>query len=92
MGRWLSEKKTRMTPTLQAVDGNTGLNFLGYHVRQYPVGTYHTGKNPHGIPLGYKTLIKPAKEAAKRHMHAIGKTLRKYANVSPETSRTGQEG
>jgi RNA-directed DNA polymerase len=84
MGLWLSEKKTRLTHTLQAGDGNTGLNFLGYHVRQYPVGKCHTGKNPHGIPLGYKTLIKPSKEAAKRHMDEIGKTIRKYANVSQE--------
>lgn len=84
MGLWLNEKKTRLTHTLQEVDGNKGFNFLGYHVRQYPVGKHHTGKNPHGIPLGYKTLIKPSEEAVKRHMDEIGRTIRKYANVSQE--------
>jgi len=81
MGLWLNEKKTRMTQTLQEVDGNKGFNFLGYNVRQYPVGKYHTGRNTHGIPLGYKTLIKPSEAAMKRHMDEIGRTIRMATEI-----------
>jgi RNA-directed DNA polymerase len=83
MGLWLNDKKTRMTHTLTSCEGNVGFDFLGFTIRQYPVGKYRTG-TCRGKPLGFKTIIKPAKEAVKRHMKAIGDAIRKYGSVPQE--------
>ncbi|MEB3829101.1 group II intron maturase-specific domain-containing protein, partial [Phormidium sp. CCY1219] len=37
------------------------------NIRQYQVGKYKTGKDTHGNPLGFKTIIKPSKKAIKTH-------------------------
>lgn len=81
LGLQLSQNKTRTTHTLEACEGNVGFDFLGFHVRQYRVGKTHTGKDTHGRPLGYKTLIRPSKEAVKRHTQEIGQRLRKLRHA-----------
>jgi len=82
MGLHLSPKKTRITHTLTPFQGQVGFDFLGFTVRQFPVGKTHTGKSRHGKSLGFKTIIKPSKEASKRHMAAIGERLRKLRTAS----------
>jgi RNA-directed DNA polymerase len=67
MGLELKPSKTRISHTLLPYQGNVGFDFLGFTVRQFPVGKTHTGKNPHGKALGFKTIISPSKEAIKRH-------------------------
>jgi len=67
-GLWLNPKKTRVTHTLTPHEGSVGFDFLGFTVRQFPVGKTHTGKGTTGKPLGFKTLIKPSEKAIKRHM------------------------
>jgi RNA-directed DNA polymerase len=84
MGLRLSPSKTRITHTLDPYDGNVGFQFLGFHVQQYHVGKTHTGSNTHGRPLGYKTLIRPSKEAIKRHTQAIGHHLRQLRTAPQE--------
>jgi RNA-directed DNA polymerase len=68
MGLELKPSKTKITHTLTAHEGNVGFDFLGFSIRQYPVGKTHTGTNSHGASLGFKTIIKPSKEAVKRHI------------------------
>jgi RNA-directed DNA polymerase len=68
MGLALSPTKTRVTHTLTPYQGSVGFDFLGFTIRQFPVGKTHTGKGPHGKPLGFKTIIKPSKEGIKRHL------------------------
>ncbi len=68
MGLELKPSKTRITHTLAPYEGTVGFEFLGFSIRQYPVGKNHTGTNSQGVPLGFKTIIKPSKEAAKRHI------------------------
>jgi RNA-directed DNA polymerase len=68
MGLELKPSKTRITHTLVPYEGTVGFEFLGFSIRQYPVGKNHTGTNSQGVPLGFKTIIKPSKEAAKRHI------------------------
>src|SRR5947209_8110786 len=68
MGLNLSPKKTRVTHTLTPTEGKVGFDFLGFTIRQFQVGKTHAGKDTHGKPLGFKTIIKPSKEAVKRHM------------------------
>src|SRR5258708_14901793 len=67
MGLELKPSKTRITHTLQEYQEQVGYDFLGWTVRQFAVGKTHTGKNPRGKPLGFKTIITPSKEAVKRH-------------------------
>ena len=74
MGLTLHPKKTRITHTLDGED--PGFDFLGVTVRQFPVGKSHSGRNGHGRPLGFKTLIKPSHEAIKRHTMALGAVVR----------------
>jgi RNA-directed DNA polymerase len=84
MGLWLSPNKTRVTHTLTPHEGSVGFDFLGYTIRQFPVGKTHTGKSTHGKPLGFKTFIKPSKESIKRHTQQIGQVLRKQRNAPQE--------
>ncbi len=73
MGLELKPSKTQITHTLNHHEGNVGFDFLGFHIRQYPVGKTQSGKTSGRYPklLGYKTLIKPSKKAVQRHYRAI---------------------
>jgi RNA-directed DNA polymerase len=84
LGLTLSPKKTRITHTLTLYQGHVGFDFLGFTIRQFPVGKTQTGKAPQGKPLGFKTYIKPSKEAVKRHMLTIKGQLRKLRSASQE--------
>jgi RNA-directed DNA polymerase len=84
IGLELKPSKTKITHTLTPDEGNVGFDFLGFAVRQFPVGKTHTGKNTYGRPLGFKTIISPSKEAIKRHMEAIGEKIRQLRSASQE--------
>ncbi len=77
MGLHMNSKKTRITHTLTPYEGNVGFDFLGFSVRQFPVGKTHTGKNTVGKPLGFKTIIRPSKEAIKRHILTLNQRMKK---------------
>lgn len=83
MGLHLSHKKTKVVHTL---DGSTGLDvgfdFLGFNVRQYPVGMTHSGTNSSGRRLGFKTHIKPSKEAVKRHYERLAEVVRNHRAIT----------
>ena len=81
MGLHMNPKKTRITHTLTPYEGNIGFDFLGFAVRQFPVGKTHTGKNTYGKPLGFKTIIKPSKEAIKRHILTLNQRAKKLRSV-----------
>ena len=67
MGLELKPSKTSISHTLNEYEGKVGFDFLGFTIRQFPVGKHHTGTNGHGKPLGFKTLIKPSKQKVKAH-------------------------
>ena len=72
----LKPSKTRLAHTLLEHEGQSaGFNFLGFNVRQYPVGKYNTGCNTKGKPLGFKTFIKPSKEKIKIHYDRISEVI-----------------
>jgi RNA-directed DNA polymerase len=81
MGLSLSPTKTRISHTLVPHQGQVGLEFLGFDIRQFHVGKTHTGKNTNRKALGFKTLIKPSKEAVKRHTLAIKERLHKLRSA-----------
>jgi RNA-directed DNA polymerase len=78
MGLELKPSKTRVTHTLYQYNEHVGFDFLGFSVRQYPVGKTHTGKTGHGVPLGFKTIIKPSKEALARFSENVATIIHKH--------------
>jgi RNA-directed DNA polymerase len=84
IGLELKPSKTRLSHTLNEYQGNVGFNFLGFSIRQYPVGRTHTGTTSNGKPLGFKTLIKPSKEGVQRHLQALKKILQRSQSLSQE--------
>jgi RNA-directed DNA polymerase len=86
MGLELKPNKTRLAHTLYEHEGqDAGFNFLGFNVRQYPVGKYITGCTPQGKPLGFKTLIKPSKEKIKIHYDRIVEVIDKH-KAAPQSA------
>ena len=78
LGLELKPSKTRITHTLiPTEEGQIGFDFLGWTIRQYPVGRYHSGKNTHRQPLGFKTIITPSRDAQKRHYEALAEIVRR---------------
>ena len=65
MGLELKPSKTRITHTLRN-EGEAGFDFLGFNVRQYPARQ---------TKLGFKTIIKPSKNAVKRHGLRMGEVI-----------------
>lgn len=70
MGLELSPSKTRMAHPLQPEGGEAGFNVLGFQVRQYPASQNNTAQGH-----DFKTLIKPSKEAIKRHYRHLTETI-----------------
>src|SRR5579883_1035015 len=74
----LKPSKTRIAHTLIPYEGKVGFNFLGFNIRQYPVGKHQSGCNWKGEKLGFKTLIKPSKEKVRLHLEAVKTILKRY--------------
>jgi RNA-directed DNA polymerase len=68
MGLALKPSKTRITHTLQVEEGEAGVDFLGFNIRQYPAKAKR----------GYKTIIKPSREAMARHQRQIGAVVHRH--------------
>jgi RNA-directed DNA polymerase len=83
MGLELKPSKTRISHSLTPYQGQIGFDFLGFTIRQFPVGRTHTGKNTNGNPPGFKTIITPSQTAIKQH----GSDLRKVV----QTHRTAPQ-
>jgi RNA-directed DNA polymerase len=69
IGLELHPDKTRITHTLEPHEGRVGFDFLGFYVRQYPVGQHRT--TTYQGKAGFKTLIKPSRQALQRHRDAL---------------------
>jgi RNA-directed DNA polymerase len=91
---WLSEiglelnpTKTRIRHTLREHAGQRpGFDFLGFQIRQHPVGRTHSGIKRGGtwpaIRLGYKTLTRPSAEAMRRHGQKLSEIIRHSGTMS----------
>ena len=76
MGLQFKPSKTRITHTLEPHNGQVGFDFLGFNIRQYRVGQYHT-RTYRGQP-GFKTLIQPSPTAVKRHHNQVRQVIRQH--------------
>lgn len=83
IGLELNPSKTRIAHTLKPINNEEpGFNFLGFNVRQFPVGKYRSGKNGAGKLLGFKTIITPSKESQKRHYRKAAEVINKSRGLS----------
>jgi RNA-directed DNA polymerase len=78
LGLTLKPSKTRITHTLESNDARPGFDFLGYHIRQFPVGKTKSGKNSRGHLHGFKTIITPSRSAIKRQRTKLRETITRY--------------
>ena len=84
IGLEIKPSKTKITHTLEEYEGNIGFDFLGFTIRQFLVGKYHSGKNTQKELLGFKTIIKPSKEKSLKHHKDLKDVIRKSKSLSQE--------
>ncbi|MGK7882426.1 MAG: group II intron reverse transcriptase/maturase, partial [Crocosphaera sp.] len=82
IGLELKPSKTRIAHTLNpelSEDGKAGFDFLGYHIRQFPIGKYRSSIHPSTKEkLGFRTLITPSKDACKKHQLELKRVVNKH--------------
>jgi RNA-directed DNA polymerase len=78
IGLELKPSKTRIAHTRNALESEAGFSFLGFNIRQYPVGKTQSGKDTLGRRVGFKLFIKPSKSSIKRHIHQLGVTVGRH--------------
>ncbi len=85
MGLELKEAKTRFAHSLEEKEkcnGNVGFDFLGFTIRQYPVGKYVSRRM-------YAAIIKPSKSSIERHYKELAAIIeRMKAATIDEVIRT----
>ena len=79
MGLELKPAKTRLTHTLNEYElEKPGFNFLGFNVKQWKVGKYHSKQ-------GFKTIITPSKEKQKIHYDRVASIIDDH-KAAPQTA------
>lgn len=69
MGLELKPSKTCLTHTLHGYENEKpGFDFLGFNIRQFPTGKYHSKQ-------GFKTIITPSEEKQRVHYERIAKVI-----------------
>ena len=87
IGLELNPRKTRIRHTLRVHAGEApGFDFLGFQVRQFPVGKTHSGtaggRGRPSVPLGFKTFTKPSASAMARHHQALRAIVQRDSALS----------
>ena len=83
IGLELKPSKTRIAHTFKRYeDEESGFNFLGFNVRQFPKGKHGSARNGNGLSLGFKTIIRPTKESQKRHYRKVAKVIDKSRGLN----------
>ena len=75
IGLELNPQKTTRCHTLHGE--NPGFEFLGFQVRQYPVGKYKSKR-------GYKTLTTPSASGVKRHVARLKQTIHRHRGATQQ--------
>lgn len=75
IGLELNPQKTTRCHTLHGE--NPGFEFLGFQVRQYPVGKYKSKR-------GYKTLTTPSTSGVKRHVARLKQTIHRHRGATQQ--------
>lgn len=80
----LKPSKTRISHTLTMHENNIGFDFLGFNIRQYPVGKHQSGCSSNGKKLGFKTIIKPSKGRIAIHIQKLRDTIDAHKSAPQE--------
>jgi len=80
MGLELKPSKTKLTHTLNKIEGKVGFEFLGFHVQQHKVGNYRAASNG-TFKTGFKTIIIPSKAKVKTHLAKIADVIDTHKNT-----------
>lgn len=90
IGLELNQEKTKIKHTLMEHEGQKpGFDFLGFTIRQFPVGKYQSGKNTKGKTLGFKTIIKPSNKAIKGHYEKLAEIIDRH-KAAPQAALIGR--
>ena len=83
VGLEVSDRKIRVTHTSSGFDflGFNIRQYLGFNIRQYKVGKHKSGKSRNGNRLGFKTLIMPSKDKAKKHYEKIADVISSHSSA-----------
>ncbi|WP_434222287.1 group II intron reverse transcriptase [Limnospira platensis CENA597] len=92
VGLEIKPEKTRICHTLKPIEYNgkteePGFDFLGFNIRQYPVGKYKSGKTGgyKSRLIGHKTHIKPSQKAVVAHTEVIKGVIKQY-KTAPQSA------
>ena len=80
MGLQLNPTKSYISHTRDEHNGRVGFDFLGFNIRQYRVGKYKT--RTYRGSVDFKTLIRPSKDAQKRHLAHLKQVICDYRGSS----------
>ncbi|MFN6535461.1 MAG: group II intron reverse transcriptase/maturase [Nostoc sp. EkiNYC01] len=80
IGLELKPSKTRICHTFEEYEGKqSGFDFLGFNIRQFPVNDGMSAKAPRSSEiLGFQTIIQPSKKAVQRHYQVISKIINSH--------------
>ena len=78
IGLELKDEKTQISHTLEEYKGNTGFDFLGFHIQHHKVGKYKSGFDSKRRHLGFKLRITPSKKSIKNHLTKIEEVIDKH--------------
>src|SRR5262249_34998035 len=78
IGLELNESKTRITHTLETIEGEAGFVFLGFNIRQYPAGKYNSDRKGQRQAIGCATRIEPSPKAIRRHTDKLRETIKRH--------------
>ena len=86
IGLEIKPSKTRICHTLREViiDGEkqeAGFDFLGFNIKQYPVGKHHSSKDTWGRLINLKLIISPSKNKINDHKGEIRRHTMNMTNA-----------
>jgi RNA-directed DNA polymerase len=87
VGLELSDNKTRIGHSMYYMEGTTGkpgLDFLGFHFRNYPTSKHRGVKNTRGKTNEFIQVSSPSFKSVKNHKQAIRSILRSHRNSPRE--------
>jgi RNA-directed DNA polymerase len=84
IGLRLSEEKTRIGHTMMTIEGNKGqigLDFLGFHFRNYRTSKHRGVKNTRGVTQCFRQATKPSRKAMKSHRKNLSQIIKKHKSA-----------
>jgi hypothetical protein len=87
VGLELSDSKTRIGHSMyymEGITGKPGLDFLGFHFRNYPTSKHRGVKNTQGKTNEFIQVSSPSLKSVKNHKQAIRSILRSHRNSPRE--------